>query len=672
MAIKKIVPYGNWESTISAETATAGSRALNTPRACPKTKRAFFIESRTDGTNGIVELTHDGTKHVLPDEFSASSIVYEYGGMPYAVVPGDNKLRIIFSDSANKTLSLLDVDSGTVELILASPTLRYADFDCHPKISDGSEEHAWVVAIEEDHINPKPADVKNYVVAINLVTKEVKRAVEGADFYTYPRFSPDGEQLAWLQWSHPDLPFRGVKLYLGDFDSSCGKLLSSARHVAGDEGDSIAEPRWSPGGQLYFCSDKSEFSQLCKFHEGSIERILSPGLEDAEIAVASWTPGRQSYVFLTETTIIAAIARFGTYILAHIDIETKGWTELDAPLHDLHLDCLARESTLSVIAIGSGYTRPTSVYRITIMPDDLSSPGGWTVAVGFLYSSVDKTLHESVFSTPEHIRFTTTLKAPEREVHGFIWLPHNPKFMGPDGTLPPLIVRPHGGPTGHTPPGLDMTIQYFTSRGYAYFAINYTGSSAHGKAYRDALFGEWGILDRDDAAEAVHHLSCSGRIDGSRVGIEGGSAGGYNVLCSLTWYPEFFAGGVCFCGVSDIKALDAETHKMESHYVEALLNLEGLSDEEKDDLFRSRSPLYHAEKITTPLLLVHGDEDPVVPISQSREIKRKIESRRGGDDASDVELIVLKGEGHNFHRAESWLTIILEGERWWRKTLLRR
>jgi dipeptidyl aminopeptidase/acylaminoacyl peptidase len=289
-----------------------------------------------------------------------------------------------------------------------------------------------------------------------------------------------------------------------------------------------------------------------------------------------------------------------------------------------------------------------------------------TAKVVLVSSAVDEILPPASFSTPENIRLTTVGKPPRHEVHGFFWPPHNPDYTAPEGTLPPLIVFPHGGPTGHTAPGLEMRIQYFTSRGYAYFAINYTGSSGHGKAYREALFGEWGIVDRDDVVEAIDYLASSGRVDRSRVGIEGGSAGGYNVLCSLTWHPDKFAGGICYCGVSDIQGLDEETHKMESHYVELLLKLGGKTKAEREELFRARSPLFHAENIRAPLLLVHGDGDTVVPIAQSKEIKRKIEERGG-----DVELIVLEGEGHSFKRAESWLTIVVEGEKWWRKTLLR-
>jgi len=348
----------------------------------------------------------------------------------------------------------------------------------------------------------------------------------------------------------------------------------------------------------------------------------------------------------------------GQYQLVYIDLRAQDWATLDVPLVEHRMDCLAPLSATSFLAIGSGYTTPRGVYRVDIL-DDL------TTEVTLISSSVDTPLPETVFSIPEPISFTT-LKAPHRQVHGFFWPPHNPRFVGPEDELPPLIINSHGGPTGHTPPGLDMRFQYFTSRGYAYLALNYTGSSGHGRAYREALNGHWGILDRDDVAEAVEYLAWSGRIDRKRVAIEGGSAGGFNTLCNLTWHPDVFAAGAAYCGVSDIKTLDAKMHKMESHYTERLLGLQGKTPDEKAQLFRDRSPLYHAQYITAPLLLVHGDEDTVVPIEQSKEIQRKINERGG-----EVDLIVLEGEGHMFKRADSWLKLLVETEKWWRKTLLK-
>ncbi|KXX75972.1 Dipeptidyl aminopeptidase BIII [Madurella mycetomatis] len=657
MAPSKVAPYGDWESRISVEAATAGSKSLKSPRVCPTTGRVFFAESRSDGTNAIVEVTEAGPSHVLPSDFSASTIVYEYGGSAYAVVQGD-EARIVFSDAGRNSVNLLAVDGGTVEEVLASSSLRYADFDSQPLAATRDGGGLWILAVEEDHARPEPANVRNYVVVINLETKTVKRLASGADFYSNPRFSPDGRQVAWLQWDHPNLPWRGVQLYSAAFNATEGSV-TDVKLIAGDDGDSIAEPSWGPDGTLYFGSDKSGFRQLCRYSEGAVERLSVVGLENAELGNASFLIGCQTYVFLTDISVVAAVTRFGTSQLVHINLESQKCTQLEVPLVDIRDDCIGRLSATSVILIGSGHTSPKGVYRVDILP-------GLATKVTLISSSVDENLPESLFSTPESIQFTTLAK-PEREVYGFFWPPHNPGFEAPEGTLPPLIVVPHGGPTSYTAPGLKMGTQYYTSRGYAYFAINYTGSSGHGKAYVEALNGEWGVLDRDDVVEAISYLAQRRLIDKSRVGIEGRSAGGYNVLCALTGYPHAFAGGISHCGVSDIKALDAETHKMESRYVEGLLKFEGKTEGEKEALYRERSPLYHAEDITAPLLLVHGDADSVVPIEQSKEIKRRIESRGGG-----VKLVVLEGEGHIYKRAESLRIALVEAEKWWRKTLLKK
>jgi len=237
-----------------------------------------------------VEITPDGEpQHVLPSGYSASTTVYEYGGLSYTPVPG-GLTRIIFSDSKRQSLNLLNVDDGTVETLSQSTTLRYADFDCHPEIWDDIPAHAWVVAIEEDHSDPRPEGVINRVVAINLATKKIQRISEGADFYSYPRFSPNGSEICWLQWDHPNLPFAGTQLYVADFNEDDASLLN-ARAVAGDADDSIAEPRWSPDGDLFFGSDGSGYRQLCLMRDGERGRILLPGLQNAEFGDAHWMVG---------------------------------------------------------------------------------------------------------------------------------------------------------------------------------------------------------------------------------------------------------------------------------------------------------------------------------------------------------------------------------------------
>lgn len=366
----------------------------------------------------------------------------------------------------------------------------------------------------------------------------------------------------------------------------------------------------------------------------------------------------QGYVFLNEVNVIASPVKFGTYHIIHINLATSTWTKPEIPLRDMRFDMLCRFSATSVLAIGAGYTTPQAVYSITA--------GFPAPTVKLIRSSTDTDYPSSLFSTPIPISFPSRKGKPSRNVHGFFWPPHNPDFAAPDSTLPPLLITTHGGPTAHSSPGLKMMDQYYLTRGYAVFAMNYTGSSGHGRKYREALFGNWGIADTDDAGDAAEYLARTGKVDGRRIGIVGGSAGGYNVLQSLVHYNDVFAGGVCYCGVSDVRALDVETHKMEFRYMDVLMGFDGSeTEEERQKLFKERSPIFGAGEIKAPLLLIHGNKDTIVPIQQSWDVKDRIEKSKG-----NVSMIVLEGEGHMFKRAESWQTVVLEGEKWWQKTLL--
>jgi dipeptidyl aminopeptidase/acylaminoacyl peptidase len=365
--------------------------------------------------------------------------------------------------------------------------------------------------------------------------------------------------------------------------------------------------------------------------------------------------------------MILSYTKYATNSVVHVDLETLDVTPLtDVPLTTMRGDVLHVINPTSFLVIGSGTIYSAGVYHFTLN-DSLE------VEMTQVHAADDKKVPPNIVSIPEHVWLKSTKGDPKRPVHGFYWPPHNPKFAAPEGELPPLLINPHGGPTGHTPPGLNIggigggNAQFWTSRGFAYFSINYTGSSGHGKSYRERLDAEWGILDRDDVVEIIRYLCETGRADKDKVGIHGGSAGGYNVLQSLVWYPDVFAAGVCYCGVSDVKALGEGTHKLESHYLEGLLYKPGMSQEERATVEYERSPVLHAERIRAPLLLLHGDKDTVVPIAQSYEIERKIRARGG-----EVKMIVAPGDGHMFLMEKS-KKIALEAEvEWWMRTLVRK
>ncbi|GKT84441.1 dipeptidyl peptidase [Colletotrichum tofieldiae] len=295
---------------------------------------------------------------------------------------------------------------------------------------------------------------------------------------------------------------------------------------------------------------------------------------------------------------------------------------------------------------------PSALYKIDISTGETTT----------IRETTDEKLKDSLFSKPELVKFQSK-GSPSRTIYSTLWMPRNPKFLAPENTLPPLVISSHGGPTGYTGSGLKLRTQYFTARGYAYLALNYTGSTGHGRDYREALFGHWGIVDADDAAEVANHLVEAGRV--GKVGIVGASAGGYNVLQALVRHPRTFDAGFCVCGVSDVKKLDESTHKLESEYMGALVLDPGMTEEQKEERYRERSPLFNADKIEAPLFLLHGIADTVVPIEQARLIYKAIRDKGG-----DVRIREVASEGHMFGKPGSPRLWLEEEEAWWRSYLI--
>lgn len=320
---------------------------------------------------------------------------------------------------------------------------------------------------------------------------------------------------------------------------------------------------------------------------------------------------------------------------------------------------IERVSNTDFVVIGSTRDRLDTLYRGSIVQ-------GAKLAIVKTSSSLS--IPEPYHSKAKSISFKRTRDA---DGGGFSYalflLPQNPSFSGPANSLPPLIVQMHGGPTGHVEPGLKLQWLYWTTRGYAVTSVNYSGSSGYSRAYRDRLDGRWGLADVADAVSCVDHLISSGLVDGSRVGITGGSAGGYACLQALCSFSSVFAGGISLYGISDVKALARETHKFESHYIERLLfgPKGNPSDDEKEEIFRARSPLYHADRIKAALLLLQGSDDKVVPPGQAQSMVDSVKRQHG-----DAKVVFFEGEGHGFTKAENIERSFIEQDQWWRKTLV--
>ncbi|RYO90487.1 hypothetical protein DL764_008441 [Monosporascus ibericus] len=620
MVIQNIARYGEWESPITVGSVTSKSRALSSPRV--HSGRTFYLETEETGNSCIVEISKDGLKDRLPPEYSASNTVYEYGGAAFDVMSDG---RLMFSNKDN-TVHVLDPDRGEVLRLVANPVLRYSNFNAHPT-------SAWVLAVEEDHERDTPDQVKNYVVAINGDTGKVKRIASGADFYYTPQFSPDGTKVAWLEWNHPYLPFNAAKLAWCDWLSDAE--VDNFQELRDSEG--AVEPRWGPDGTLYYGREINGYRQLFCTNPGkdTPSWIRLEGLEEAELGQIIWWQGSQTYCPLSKKHLIAAAVTHGAANLVLIDLQKFSWSQLAEPttLSDMAFDAMARLSDHSALVIGSGTVTSQTLYRIHI---DEESP-----RIEVIRKSSDEEFDPALYSRPEAVC-----------------------FRAPEGTLPPLIIFAHGGPTGCAGPGLKLRTQFFTSRGYAFFYINYTGSTGYGREYRESLFGNWGITDADDAVECAEYFLSQGRVKPGGVGITGPSGGGYEVLQAMTRHPKTFTAGLCVCGVSNVKELGEFTHKLESKYIAALAIPQGTPDDLIDSIYYERSPIFHASQIEKPLMLIHGTKDTVVPIEQARAIVRVIEEGGG-----DIELVEAEGQGYTLDgSAKMWLE---HEERWWEKTLVK-
>jgi len=368
-----------------------------------------------------------------------------------------------------------------------------------------------------------------------------------------------------------------------------------------------------------------------------------------------------TYVPLSGNKIVAAYIKNAASRLILIDLAKDSYEDLQISLIDLNFTGIRRVSDNSFTVIGSTETTPNALYLIEVKI---------SLQMKLLKSSTDVTIPSSFVSKPEHISAPRleTSKGDVYETYALYNPPNNPDYVAPNGTLPPAIMLMHGGPTSLSTPGLSLVTQYWTTRGYALIQVNYVGSSGYGRAYRDALNGRWGISDVQDAASVAGYLVSKGYVDGDRIGIIGGSSGGYVALQALCTFPRIWAGGISCYGISGLEILYKTTHKFEAHYMDYLLfgGTGNLDDKEKEALFHDRSPCYHADKITAPTLLLQGTDDKVVPPGQAIEMEKSIKENGG-----DVRLVMFEGEGHGFRKAPNVLKAKEEEDAWWIKTLVR-
>jgi dipeptidyl aminopeptidase/acylaminoacyl peptidase len=615
--VAAVAPYGSWSSPITLDlVADEGGVAYG--YLSVDAEGLYWLESRPteQGRQALVFLPHGGSAvDVVPAGFNVRTRVHEYGGGAW-FRGGGTVYCSNFDDSRLYRIDRLGAEPRPITPEPPAPhAWRYAD----GRVFAGGR---LIACVRESHGAGEPA---NELVVLPTDGSEEPRVIaHGRDFYAAPRPSPDSTRLAWLAWDHPHMPFEGTDLCLGDLaaDGSC----TNARRVAGSATESIFQPEWRADGGLYFVSDRSGWSNLYVERDGEVKPLTQ---EQAELGYPQWVFDLSRYAFLADGRIACVFTRDAADGLELLDPAHGELTRPDLPYTAFQSPSLQSHGTKLYFAAASP-TEPSAVIELDVDSGDRN----------VLRRSTELVLDESCISLPEPVSFPG---ADGLTSHGFYYAPKSPDFAGPDEELPPLIVYVHGGPTAHVPPILQLSVQFFTTRGLGVVDLNYGGSTGYGREYRDRLRGRWGEVDVEDSAAVVRYLAGRGDVDPARVEITGGSAGGYTTLLALAIGDEFAAGTSQF-GVADLVTFHEDTHKFESHYDEYLVGPWPAAIE----LYRERSPITHADAISRPLLLLQGLDDKVVPPAQAEVIVTALE-QRGIPHA----YIAFAGEGHGFRKSEN-------------------
>jgi dipeptidyl aminopeptidase/acylaminoacyl peptidase len=612
-------PFGSWPTPITSELVVVAAVRLGELHL--DGDDVVWAEGRPTegGRTQLVRRSADGTTaDLLPDGVNARTGVHEYGGAAWWVRDG----IVWFVDWADQRLYRL-APGGRPEPLTAEPGTpradRYADGDVAP---DG----ATIVCVREHHDGPSATEVRNEIVRIDAHAPSTPEVlVTGSDFVAAPRLSPDGGTLAWIRWNHPSMPWDSTELVVRDL------ATGEETVVAGGPGESVTEPRWQADGSLWFVSDRTDWWNLYRWvPDHDIEPVVRI---DAEIGVPAWTFGSARYAVRPDGSVVFARRRDGYDGLA---LRSADGVVTDLPLPFSGIAAVRAAPDGSVVLVAGTPTEEPGVYRLDPETSEVTTvrpPRDLGVDPGYL-------------SVPEHVSFPSDSAGGVggRRAHALFYPPANPDRTGPEGELPPLLVVIHGGPTSAAMPVLSTSVQYWTSRGFAVVDVNYGGSTGYGRAFREELLGTWGIVDVADCLAAARWLAGNGRVDGARLAIRGGSAGGFTTLAVLARDDTPFAAGADHFGVADLEALAADTHKFESRYLDRLVGPYPAARE----VYVERSPIRHVDRLAKPLIVLQGREDPVVPPNQSEKIVDALRSRK-----VPVAYLLFDGEQHGFRRSEN-------------------
>lgn len=589
-----------------------------------------WLEPLTEegGRLALKQQTAASQRTITPADYQLRSRVHEYGGKCFCCVDDS----VYFNNYSDGLIYRQSLHANTPPVAVVSPgnmPSSYADLFYSAALNA-------IVAVQEIEAQ---AGAQNYNQLVLLSLGQAEPAApqvlaRGANFYAAPCLSPNGDQIAWLQWDLPDMPWDSSQLVRADVTPDNGVfLLDNVVPVAGGDLTSVCQPGFLQNGDLVFAMDQSganlagdnplNFWNLYRSDKTGVAAITQ---DLAEYGEAHWVFGQCRWVQTNASCLLAIATRDERDSLIEIDLETKTQRIIGEPLARLS-QLFESEGIVNCIA---EYTdKPARI--IEISPDGgvaaLSSPGLW--------------LPESEVAQAQLLSYPT--RDGEHAYANFY-----PAQKQEALQKSALVVLVHGGPTARSDVSLSPLVQYFAQNGFAVLDVNHRGSTGHGRAYRQALLGLWGEIDASDIADAINYVVDEKDVDTGRVFIRGGSAGGYAVLRALTRFPELFCGGACYYGIGNLITLSEITHKFEGRYTDQLIG-EAYSAETAslaESRFRSRSPIFDIDRIDSPLILFQGLDDKVVPPEVSREMVRTLERNGVVHD-----YIEYPGEGHGFRKA---------------------
>ena len=577
-----IARYGTWKSPITVDSLTGAVVPLHEP-----------------GSDG--------------DAIDVRSRVHEYGGGAWTASNG----IVLVSNGADNRIYQIDAN-GTNPITPAGPW-RYGDL-----LIDAL--HDRIIAVREDH-TLEDIEPINTLVQLDLAGPNEDGGqviISGTDFVASPALSPDGTQLSWLQWDHPNMPWDGCELWYSDVDVD--GTLRNIHHVTGGPNESIVRPRWNNNGLPVFASDRTGWWQLYADRgDDGILPIMAP--TEAEFAEPQWVFGMSTWDFTTDGRVVCAWNANGMWKMGRLDVAMTPINEYDLPFTTI-TDVHVQEETNKVLFLGSSSTDLGGLVRLDV------ETGEWE----YLRKASTQEIDPAYISVPQPISWQSEGGAV---AHGFYYPPKNPAYAAPANELPPLIVESHGGPTSQSTSDLSLKRQFWTSRGFAILDVNYGGSTGYGRDYRNRLQSNWGVVDVNDCVTGAEHLADEGVVDPARLAIRGGSAGGFTTLAALT-STQVFAVGVSSYGIGDLEAMVRDTHKFESRYLDGLV---GPYPAEKAR-YIERSPIHHVDRLESAMLLLQGLEDKVVPPNQATTMAEAV--RQKGLAVAHIEY---EGEGHGFRQA---------------------